>query len=61
MLAKATKIPSVLMLIALGLVLHQVLRYFRGLHPGPLFVQVLNVLGIAGLIMIVLEAALTSS
>ena len=57
-LAKATNIPSVLMLIALGLVLHQVLRYFGGFTPGPLFVQVLNVLVIAGLIMIVLEAAL---
>lgn len=57
-LAKATNIPSVLMLIALGLVLHQVLHYFGGFTPGPLFVQVLNVLGIAGLIMIVLEAAL---
>ncbi|MCB0794611.1 MAG: cation:proton antiporter [Flavobacteriales bacterium] len=58
LLAKQTNIPSVLMLIGLGLVLHQVLRYFGGFMPGPLMGQALNVLGIAGLIMIVLEAAL---
>ena len=58
LLARSTNIPSVLMLIGFGLVLNQVLTYFGEYTPGPLLKQVLSVLGIAGLIMIVLEAAL---
>lgn len=58
LLAKRTNIPSVLMLIVLGLIMHQVIMYYGSYSPGPLVTQVLNVLGISGLIMIVLEAAL---
>lgn len=58
LLARRTNIPSVLMLIILGLALHQVLDRFGGFTPGPMIRQSLNVLGIVGLIMIVLEAAL---
>lgn len=55
-IAKKTNIPSVLMLIALGVILQYVLRYFVKV---PLdFFPLLEVLGIIGLIMIVLEAAL---
>ncbi len=54
-LAKKTNIPSVLMLILLGVGIHQLLIYFK-LEPD--FTSTLEVLGIIGLIMIVLEAAL---
>lgn len=56
--AKRTNVPSVLLLIVLGLVLHQVIAGRGAYTPGPLITQALNVLGISGLIMIVLEAAL---
>ena len=55
-IAKKTNIPSVLMLIALGIILKIVLDQL-GLG-GVNFFPVLEVLGIIGLIMIVLEAAL---
>ena len=55
-IAKKTNIPSVLMLIALGVILQYVIKYFVKV---PLdFFPLLEVLGIVGLIMIVLEAAL---
>ncbi len=57
-LAQRTNMPSVLMLIVLGLIMHQVLASYGYSKPGPILTQVLNVLGISGLIMIVLEAAL---
>ncbi len=55
LLAKKTNIPSVLMLILLGLGIQQVLNYF-GIKPE--YFNTLEILGIVGLIMIVLEAAL---
>ena len=55
MLAKRTNIPSVLMLIFLGLGI-QLLLDFYGIEPE--YFNTLEVLGIVGLIMIVLEAAL---
>ena len=55
LLAQKTNIPSVLMLILLGLGLQQVLKYY-GIVPQ--YYNTLEVLGIVGLIMIVLEAAL---
>lgn len=56
MLAKRTNIPAVLMLIALGLGLQYFLK-FLGIRDVNFF-PALEVLGIVGLIMIVLEAAL---
>ncbi len=55
-LAKRTNIPAVLMLIGLGLLLQYVMKNFT--NDLPDFFPVLEVLGIIGLIMIVLEAAL---
>ncbi|PCJ97948.1 MAG: sodium:proton exchanger [Flavobacteriaceae bacterium] len=55
-ISKKTNIPSVLMLIVLGVVLQYVLKYF--LPSMPNFDGSLEILGIIGLIMIVLEAAL---
>ena len=52
-LARKTNIPSVLMLIVLGVVLHETLGV-----GGDSFRPYLEILGIVGLIMIVLEAAL---
>ncbi len=55
-ISKKTNIPSVLMLIVLGIILQYVLRYFV---PEELdLLGGLEILGIVGLIMIVLEAAL---
>jgi NhaP-type Na+/H+ or K+/H+ antiporter len=55
-ISKKTNIPSVLMLIVLGIILQYVLKYFV---PETLdFSGGLELLGIVGLIMIVLEAAL---
>ena len=55
-IAKRTNIPSVLLLIVLGIILQYVIRIFV---KEPLnFLPALEVLGIIGLIMIVLEAAL---
>lgn len=55
-LSKKTNVPAVLMLIALGLGLQYVLKYFTSETVD--FFPILEVLGIVGLIMIVLEAAL---
>ena len=55
MLAKRTNIPSVLLLIFLGLGIQLLLNYY-GIEPE--YFNTLEVLGIVGLIMIVLEAAL---
>lgn len=55
-LSKKTNIPAVLMLIALGLMLQYILGYFTTETID--FFPILEVLGIVGLIMIVLEAAL---
>ncbi len=55
-LAKKTNIPSVLMLILLGILLKLGLDTMDGEPPD--FLKLLEVLGIVGLIMIVLEAAL---
>ena len=55
-IAKRTNIPSVLMLILLGFILQFVLKYFTAEKVD--FFPALEVLGIIGLIMIVLEAAL---
>lgn len=54
-LAKKTNIPSVLMLILLGMGIKQLLNYI-GIEPE--YFDALEILGIVGLIMIVLEAAL---
>ncbi|MDX1286320.1 MAG: cation:proton antiporter, partial [Draconibacterium sp.] len=54
-LARKTNIPSVLILIIMGVGLQQLLVY---LNVEPDFFSTLEVLGIVGLIMIVLEAAL---
>ena len=54
-LSKKTNIPSVLVLILLGVGLNQLLEYF---NIEPDFYSSLEILGIVGLIMIVLEAAL---
>ena len=54
--AKKSGIPSVLMLIALGIVIHYGLLLFNGVIVD--LSKPLEVLGIVGLILIVLEAAL---
>ncbi|MEM9931526.1 MAG: cation:proton antiporter, partial [Bacteroidota bacterium] len=54
--AKRTNIPSVLMLIVLGICIQFGLEYFG--MAGVNFLPILEILGIVGLIMIVLEAAL---
>lgn len=55
-ISKKTSIPSVLLLIILGIVIKLGLDYF-GIE-GANFFTLLEILGIVGLIMIVLEAAL---
>jgi len=55
-LSKKTNIPAVLMLIVLGVGLQYLLEYFDAGNVN--FFPVLELLGIVGLIMIVLEAAL---
>jgi NhaP-type Na+/H+ or K+/H+ antiporter len=56
LVAKSYSIPSVLLLILLGMVLHGIVK---ALHiPSPDLTPVLEILGIIGLIMIVLEASL---
>lgn len=55
--SKISKIPSVLLLIALGLVFQFILKKVD-LELGPQLFTLLELLGIVGLIMIVLEAAL---
>ncbi|WP_372751735.1 cation:proton antiporter [Labilibaculum sp.] len=55
-LSRKTNIPAVLMLIILGVGLQYVLKYFNAKSLN--FFPILEILGIVGLIMIVLEAAL---
>lgn len=55
-ISKKTNIPAVLMLIALGVILQYALKYFVADKFD--FMPILEILGIIGLIMIVLEAAL---
>lgn len=55
-LSKLTSIPSVLMLITLGIVINYSLKYMG--VPDFKLDSLLEILGIVGLIMIVLEAAL---
>lgn len=55
-ISKKTNVPSVLMLIVLGVILQYVLKAFSTEELN--FLPVLEILGIVGLIMIVLEAAL---
>lgn len=56
LIAKRTSIPSVLLLITTGIVINQV--FFIGTGTEINFMPALEILGILGLIMIVLEAAL---
>lgn len=56
-ISQKTNIPSVLMLIVLGILIKQGLT-FMGISVNELLFNVLELLGIVGLIMIVLEAAL---
>ena len=58
--AKKTGIPSVLMLIGLGVLINYVLSGFVGVEKPNLF-PILKVIGVFGLILIVLEAALDLS
>tara|TARA_B100001564_G_scaffold359579_1_gene381925 strand:+ start:4909 stop:6219 length:1311 start_codon:yes stop_codon:yes gene_type:complete len=58
--AKKTGIPSVLMLIGLGVLINYVLSSFIGVEKPNLF-PILKVIGVFGLILIVLEAALDLS
>jgi cell volume regulation protein A len=55
-LSRKTNIPAVLMLIVLGVGCQYILKYFNATSIN--FFPILEVLGIVGLIMIVLEAAL---
>lgn len=55
-ISKRTNIPAVLMLIGLGIILQYLLKNFTDTAID--FFPILEVLGIVGLIMIVLEAAL---
>ncbi|MBX2844137.1 MAG: cation:proton antiporter [Flammeovirgaceae bacterium] len=57
LLAKKTNVPSVLMLIALGVGIKEALKYFN-ISMGNHVFDILEIIGIVGLIMIVLEAAL---
>jgi len=56
-ISQKTNVPSVLMLIALGLLIKQGMNW-AGISAGDLLFNILELLGIVGLIMIVLEAAL---
>jgi Kef-type K+ transport system membrane component KefB len=56
-LAKRTRVPSVLLLIVFGIGCQFAMKYF-GLQLGANAFNLLQLLGIVGLIMIVLEAAL---
>jgi len=55
LLSKKTNIPSVILLIFMGIGIGQLMRYF---DITPQYFSTLEILGIVGLIMIVLEAAL---
>lgn len=53
--SKKTNVPSVIILIGLGVIIQQILAYF---DMNINYFPILEILGIVGLIMIVLEAAL---
>jgi NhaP-type Na+/H+ or K+/H+ antiporter len=55
--SQKTKVPSVLLLIGLGVAVQEGLNYLQ-LDFGSFVMEMLELLGIVGLIMIVLEAAL---
>lgn len=55
-ISKKTNIPAVLLLIMLGVVIQYLIKWTSGSLPD--FRSILEILGIVGLIMIVLEAAL---
>lgn len=57
LVSKKTNVPSVLLLVLLGIGLKQTSLYF-GVGTGEYLLNILELLGIIGLIMIVLEAAL---
>lgn len=57
LVSKKTNVPSVLLLVLLGIGLKQASLYF-GVGTGEYLLNILELLGIIGLIMIVLEAAL---
>ena len=56
--SKKSGIPSVLLLIGLGIVINYVVRWFLGIPEKPNLMPILKVLGVVGLVLIVLEAAL---
>ncbi len=56
-ISKKTKIPSVLLLIGLGIGINQLFKHLE-LNLDAYIMEALEILGIVGLIMIVLEAAL---
>lgn len=56
-ISQKTNIPSVLMLILLGILIKQGMK-LMGFSTGDMLFNILELLGIVGLIMIVLEAAL---
>ncbi len=56
-ISEKTNIPSVLLLILLGIIIKLGLTYFH-ISPGDEIYSILEILGIVGLIMIVLEASL---
>jgi NhaP-type Na+/H+ or K+/H+ antiporter len=56
-ISEKTNIPSVLLLILLGILIKLGLNYFN-VEPGDIVYNLLEILGIIGLIMIVLEASL---
>lgn len=58
LISKKFKIPSVILLIGLGMVIAWAFTNFLGLEVGESIIPVLNILGTVGLILIVLEAAL---
>lgn len=57
-LAKRFKIPSVILLIGLGIGLNWALQQFLGIKVDESIIPVLSVIGTIGIILIVLEAAL---
>lgn len=58
LIAKRFKIPSVILLIGLGMIVTWLFTTFLGIEATEDIIPVLNILGTVGLILIVLEAAL---
>ena len=57
LISRKTNIPSVLLLILLGMLLNQMAKWFE-ITAGDTLFSILEILGIVGVILIVLEAAL---